>query len=465
MHLSFPLLAWIRGYSVNSSACALSSVPLQVRLASGILKGGVHCLALFKDKEEEKELFAHFSSVFTVMEPRNFMDMFSMSMPHLFECMLENNQLLQIYVSLLQNQKVTRHFADVLVHFLVNSKLDVLKQPDSPGAKLVLQLFRYLFVAVVKFPADCERVLQPHVVTVMEVCMKNATEGNKPMGYMQLLRNMFRALSGGKFELLFREFVPTLQPCLNMLLGMIEGPTGMDMIDLVVELCLTMPARLTSLLPHLPRLMKPLVLALKGNDELVGHGLRTLEFWIDSLNPEFLEPSMANVMSELILTLWSHLRPKPYPFGAKALQLLGKLGGRNRKFLKEPLALECKENPEHGLRLILTFEPNTSFLVPLDRCIYLARAAVLQNQPAVDLFYRKHALKFLRVCLSSVLNLKGNIGTDGVTPGQLSTVLITSVDPARRRAETSNMKVSTAPGLAACTLNLLFPGSHELIAG
>ncbi|KAG6555625.1 hypothetical protein Mapa_002860 [Marchantia paleacea] len=413
----------------------------EVRLASGILKSGVYCLALFKEKDEEKDMFTHYSSVFAVMEHRNLMDMFSLCMPHLFECMLGNQQLLQIFSTLLQTQKVTRHFADVLVNYLVNYKLEVLKQPDLPAAKLVLQLFRYLFVAVVKFPADCERVLQPHVLTLMECCMKNATEVDKPLGYMQLLRIMFRALSGGKFELLFREFISTLQCCLTMLLNMVEGPTGLDMIDLVVELCLTMPARLSSLLPHLPRLMKPLVLALKGSDELIGLGLRTLEFWIDSLNPEFLEPSMANVMSELILTLWSHLRPKPYPWGAKSLQLLGKLGGRNRRFLKEPLALECKENPEHGLRLILTFEPTTSFLVPLDRCIYLARAAVMGTQTGVNAFYRKHALKFLRVCLSSVLNLKGNIGNEGVTAGQLSTMFVTSVDPSRRRAETTNMKV------------------------
>lgn len=421
----------------------------EVRLATGILKSGVHCLALFKDKDEERDMFQHYSSVFAVMEPRNLMDIFSMCMPHLFECMISNNQLLQIFATLLQTPKVVRHFADVLVNFLVTSKLDLLKQPDSPSAKLVLQLFRYLFVAVAKSQGDCERVLQPHIATLMETCIKCATEVEKPQGYMLLLRIMFQSLSSGKFELLFREFIPYLQPCLNMLLGMLEGPTGVEMIDLVVELCLIMPARLSSLLPHLPRLMKPLVLALKGSEELVSLGLRTLELWIDSLNPDFLEPSMAKVISELILTLWTHLRPKPYPWGAKALQLLGKLGGRNRRFLKEPLSLDCKENPEHGLRLVLTFEPTTSFLVPLDRCIYLARAAVMQPQPGIEAFYRKHALKFLRVCLCLVLNLKGNIGNEGVTSGQLGTMLLTPVDPSRRKVETLNMKAD--PGVKTKT--------------
>uniref|UniRef100_A0A5B6YTI9 Putative transcription-associated protein 1 n=1 Tax=Davidia involucrata TaxID=16924 RepID=A0A5B6YTI9_DAVIN len=412
----------------------------EVWKASGVLKSGVHCLALFKEKEEEKEMVHLFSQILAVMEPRDLMDMFSLCMPELFECMICNTQVVHIFSNLLQTPKVFRPFGDVLVNFLVSSKLDVLKHPDSPAAKLVLHLFRLLFNAVAKAPSDCERMLQPHVPVIMEACMKNATEVERPLGYLQLLRTMFRPLAGGKFELLLRDLIPTLQTCLNMLLALLEGPTGEDMRDLLLELCLTLPARLSSLLPHLPRLMKPLVLCLKGNDDLVSLGLRTLEFWIDSLNPDFLEPSMANVMSEVILALWSHLRPAPYLWGGRSLQLLGKLGGRNRRFLKEPLALECKENPEHGLRLILTFEPSTPFLVPLDRCINLAVAAVMHKNGGVDAFYRKQALKFLRVCLSSQLNLPGNVTDEGLTPRHLSTYLVSPVDPSWRRSETSDIK-------------------------
>lgn len=410
--------------------------------ASGVLKSGVHCLALFKEKDEEREMLHLFSQILAIMEPRDLMDMFSLCMPELFECMICNTQLVHIFSTLLQAAKVYRPFADVLVNFLVSSKLDVLKHPDSPAAKLVLHLFRFIFGAVAKAPSDFERILQPHVPVIMEVCMKNATEVERPLGYMQLLRTMFRALAGCKFELLLRDLIPMLQPCLNMLLTTLDGPTGEDMRDLLLELCLTLPARLSSLLPHLPRLMKPLVLCLKGSDDLVSLGLRTLEFWVDSLNPDFLEPSMANVMSEVILALWSHLRPAPYPWGAKALQLLGKLGGRNRRFLKEPLALECKENPEHGLRLILTFEPSTPFLVPLDRCINLAVAAAVHKNAAMDPFYRNQALKFLRVCLASQLNLPGNVTAEDYTSKQLSTLLVSAVDTSSRRSEASDIKVN-----------------------
>nr|GEX18526.1 nucleotide-binding, alpha-beta plait [Tanacetum cinerariifolium] len=118
---------------------------------------------------------------------------------------------------------------------------------------------------------------------------------------------------------------------------------------------------------------------------------------------------MANVMSEVILALWSHLRPAPYPWGGKSLQLLRKLGSRNRRFLKEPLALECKENPEHGLRLILTFEFETSFL---ETCF-----------------------KFLRVCLSSQLDLPERATNDGLISRHLSTVLVSLVDRSWRKSK------------------------------
>ncbi|CAL0314477.1 unnamed protein product [Lupinus luteus] len=412
----------------------------EVCKASGVLKSGVYCLALFKEKDEEREMLHLFSQILAIMEPRDLMDMFSLCMPELFECMISNTQLVQVFSTLLATAKVYRPFADVLVNFLVSSKLDALKNPDSPAAKLVLHLFRFIFGAVAKAPSDFERILQPHVPVIMEVCMKSCTEVERPLSYMQLLRIMFKALTGCKFELLLRDLIPMLQPCLNMLLALLEGPAGEDMRDLLLELCMTLPARLSSLLPYLSRLMKPLVFCLKGSDELVSLGLRTLEFWVDSLNPDFLEPSMANVMSEVILALWSHLRPAPYPWGAKALQLLGKLGGRNRRFLKEPLALECKENPEHGLRLILTFEPATPFLVPLDRCINLAVEAVMNINCGMDFFYRKQALKFLRVCLSSQLNLPGTIADEGFTSKQLSALLVSTVDQSLRRSESTDLK-------------------------
>ena len=87
--------------------------------------------------------------------------------------------------------------------------------------------------------------------------------------------------------------------------------------------------------------MKPVVSALHSSSEqLVSLGLRTLEFWIDNLQPDFLEPLMSQVQPELMIAIWKHLRPSPYMYGPVALRILGKLGGRNRNFTKQPLKLK-----------------------------------------------------------------------------------------------------------------------------
>lgn len=70
--------------------------------------------------------------------------------------------------------------------------------------------------------------------------------------------------------------------------------------------------------------------------------LRTLEFWVDNLNPEFLFPELSkqkDTFVSLMKALSIHLRPAPYPYGLLTLRLLGKLGGKNRRVLREPIAI------------------------------------------------------------------------------------------------------------------------------
>jgi transformation/transcription domain-associated protein len=77
--------------------------------------------------------------------------------------------------------------------------------------------------------------------------------------------------------------------------------------------------------------------------------MKTLEYWVDSLNPEFLEPAMAEVLPALMAALKAQLRPLPHPFGVKALTVLGKLGGRNRRYIKVRVPC-CQINERAQLR-------------------------------------------------------------------------------------------------------------------
>lgn len=76
--------------------------------------------------------------------------------------------------------------------------------------------------------------------------------------------------------------------------------------------------------------------------------LRTLEFWVEHLNPEFLNPLLTSneeLLSDLMSALAIHLQPAPYQYGLLTVRLLGKLGGMNRAFLNIPMNVQSHSNP------------------------------------------------------------------------------------------------------------------------
>lgn len=325
---------------------------------------------------------------------------------------------------------------------MITIRLKDLRDPTSDDGKLMIQLMKQL-LASVPFNPVAENAIVVRIVPLMDSIFDHIRQQQDSTPYLELLRDVFKALQGCKNEVLHRDF--QLASTLSMLRSMLDGPLQEGQQELLVELILTLPTRLSNLLHFLPQLMRPLLEAMRGKDHLVTLGMKTLEYWVDSLNPEFLEPAMAEVLPDLMAALHVQLSPLSHPSGSKALNLLGKLGGRNRRYLKEPIHLDYKDNPEHGLRLILTFEPNTSFLVPLDRCIMLAQKTISriqeapagpeaqQGRPVVSAgnggtrasfapeitehrhYYRRQALSFLQVCLASVLNLRSP--EDSALPG------------------------------------------------
>ena len=142
---------------------------------------------------------------------------------------------------------------------------------------------------------------------------------------------------------------------------------------------------------------------------------------MDSLNPDFLDPCIAEVKTPLMIALWSKLKPRNSPdlrLAQKLCNYWENLEVEIAIFSKSRSSWKRKRIPEHGLRMILTFKPETSFLVPFDRCIALMRgilesprvlpaiASSSMNSSSVEALneHRKQALAFC-VCLASVINV------------------------------------------------------------
>lgn len=308
---------------------------------------------------EEKDLLESFATIFHHVDLATFQEIFHSEIPHIYEMMFKHPALVQIPQFLLASEATSPSFAGMLLQFLM-SRIEDVGSEDVEKATILLRLFKLSFMAVTLFSQHNEQVLLPHVNALVTKSIKLSTTAEVPMNYFNLLRSLFRSIGGGRFEHLYHEILPLLEMLLEVLNNLIAAARGTEEQDLYVELSLTVPARLSNLLPHLSYLMKPLVLALRAGSELVSQGLRTLELCVDNLTADYLDPIMAPVIDELMAALWAHLKPAPYNHfhSHTTMRILGKLGGRNRKFMEGPPTLEYEKYadrpPSIDLKLIGT---------------------------------------------------------------------------------------------------------------
>ncbi|KAK4670085.1 transcription-associated protein 1 [Podospora pseudopauciseta] len=294
--------------------------------------------------KEEKDLLETFATVFHCIDAATFHEVFQQEIPRLYEMMHEHTALLHIPQFFLASEATSPSFCGMLLRFLMERIEDV-GSADIKKSAILLRLFKLAFMAVTLFASSNEQVLLPHVVDIVTKSIELSTKAEEPMNYFFLLRSLFRSIGGGKFEHLYKQILPLLEMLLDVLNNLLLAARKPSERDLYVELCLTVPARLSNLLPHLSYLMRPLVVALRAGTDLVGQGLRTLELCVDNLTADYLDPIMAPVIDDLMTALFDHLKPHPYShFHAHTtLRILGKLGGRNRKFMTDALPVTFEQ--------------------------------------------------------------------------------------------------------------------------
>jgi transformation/transcription domain-associated protein len=299
---------------------------------------------MISSSKEEKELLETFATVFHCIDPATFHEVFQQEIPRLYDMIHEHTALLHIPQFFLASEATSPSFCGMLLRFLMERIEDV-GSADIKKSSILLRLFKLAFMAVTLFAAQNEQVLLPHVVDIVTKSIELSTKAEEPMNYFLLLRSLFRSIGGGKFEHLYKQILPLLEMLLDVLNNLLLAARKPAERDLYVELCLTVPARLSNLLPHLSFLMRPLVVALRAGTDLVGQGLRTLELCVDNLTADYLDPIMAPVIDELMTALFDHLKPHPYSHfhSHTTLRILGKLGGRNRKFMADALPVTFQQ--------------------------------------------------------------------------------------------------------------------------
>ena len=137
-----------------------------------------------------------------------------------------------------------------------------------------LQLFERVLKSLSVYP-DNESALRPHLRRIVSTCLRSSMENANqwPDNYCMLLRYVFRSISAGKFEESYKELLPLIPASLNGLYRVIIATNSSLIKQTIIELCLTIPARLSSLLPHMNLLLRVIVKALESTSgDLVNLG-------------------------------------------------------------------------------------------------------------------------------------------------------------------------------------------------
>lgn len=370
---------------------------------------------MISSSKEEKDLLETFATVFHCIDPATFHEVFNEEIPRLYDMIFEHTALLHVPQFFLASEATSPSFAGMLLRFLMD-RIDQVGTADVKKSSILLRLFKLAFMAVTLFSNQNEQVLLPHVVDIVTKSIELSTTAEEPMNYFLLLRSLFRSIGGGKFEHLYKQILPLLEMLLEVLNNLLLAARKPSDRDLYVELCLTVPARLSNLLPHLSFLMRPLVIALRAGSDLVGQGLRTLELCVDNLTADYLDPIMAPVIDELMTALFDHLRPAPYSHfhSHTTMRILGKLGGRNRKFMTGAPGLTFQQFSDdvtsYDLKLIGTkkdraFPAEIGVDLAIGKLMEIPKGAAAKKS---DGYYKKQALHLIKA------QLKLRLGVDSL---------------------------------------------------
>ncbi|XP_050062544.1 transformation/transcription domain-associated protein-like [Aphis gossypii] len=376
---------------------------MDVYMINPLNNQNIYANVLRPRSKEEKEAMDHLRSVFVLLPPSIFKEIFSTTIPYFIERVEKNHALMYISESLLNNSLNTSDTSSIFTTLLLEhllSKLEDMGNGNSEQSNLYLKLFKQVFDSVNQYSIESEQTLQPYLNQIVNSSMKLALTAKDPYYYFLLLRPLFRCIGGGAHGVLYQEFLPLLPNLLKSLNSLQSGLHKQDMKDLFVELCLTVPVRLSSLLPHLPLLMDPLVSALNGSPSLIIQGLRTLELCVDNLQTDFLYEHIQPVRADLMQALWRSLHNTNENVYPVAFRVLGKFGGGNRKMMTEPQRLDYSMHRQSTKpAIIIKFNEHTeSVTFNVDMAIETAAESL---KTSTDPYYRKKCWEVIKSFLAA----------------------------------------------------------------
>ncbi|VDM01483.1 unnamed protein product [Schistocephalus solidus] len=355
---------------------------------------------------------------FVPLSPISFREIFSGQIGYIVEwCRKSPLFYTNFAFHLLSQLSQTSNFGHILLNFLVD-RLE--KLGDGTDESFIhMRLLKLCFNSVNMSGTENEHVMRLFLRRIVQGSMQYCLEAREPTAYLTLLRTLFRSIGGGAHDKLYREFFPLLPEMLTTLNRLLRSAHRASARDLLSELCVIVPVRLSALLPYLSLLMEPLIYVLNCNtvsqptEQPVPYtittpvqGLRTLELCVENMQPDFLYEHMHQVRGDMLLALYNSLHSQSEYVQKMAFKVLGKLGRYNRADIGDVQRLNLDVGcGEAGplLRFWLIEYPNRPVDLPI-RTLVDAAVETVQDG-SMDRPVRLRAWNFLKGVCVAALNL------------------------------------------------------------
>lgn len=264
--------------------------------------------------EQHRDSLTYFAAAFTTLDGYNLRRTLGKRLDLLVDAIVDDPMMMVVPRHLLgSNPSTSFEFCNLLLNYLME-RMDLLAFPrqkgmvfvehpsgnDSCGREFVmkelqrssqfpseseerqkqrsttlLQLFERVLKSLSSFAENEAGVVRRRLRKIVVVCLRSSMEntGSWPDNYCMLLRYLFRSISAGKFEESYKELLPLIPTVLNGLYRVISASEDLVLRHTAIELCLTIPARLSSLLPHMNLLLRVIIPALDSRSgDLVNLG-------------------------------------------------------------------------------------------------------------------------------------------------------------------------------------------------
>ncbi|GMM36217.1 hypothetical protein DASC09_035420 [Saccharomycopsis crataegensis] len=357
--------------------------------------------------KDEKDLMEVIAAMFSKIDLSTFNEIVVSEIEFLVNEMVNYVPLLHLAHFFLGSEVTSSNFLGIVLNYL-KSKLEVLDEDEAMTSHIFLRLLKLCLLSLNLYQTNNEPIVTIHVRDLILKSLELSTKAKDPIVYFYLIRTLFKSISSGKFESINSEIFPLLPSLLKSLSKLIDAATTLQEREIYIELCLTVPVKINRMVSFLKFLMRPIALALNGSHDLITQSLRMLELCIDNVTAEYLDPVMDPVIDEIMKALWKHLRPYPYYYvhSHTAVRILGKLGGRNRKFIKPSEDLTPQETLSQRLEILVSVDSLKgdqliSVTTGVETAINMLEDPRQTLDPKIATHYRINAFKYL----SSVFKL------------------------------------------------------------